>query len=394
MDAVKEKLNINRVQGDMIQFISPLFLRRKLVMNYSEFKQELKEGLTDKLKHDYDSVYVIPRKAKKVNQELDSFMILTNGKKMFPTIYPEHAYDRYQEIYDDIYRKGLPGDPMEIVIDETYDFIKESIERTPEALSIDNIDPAKFPDNVTLKLINTEQNKELLENVPHREFEDLSIIYSWTISMEKEGVYSKIVTNDMAEGIGFNEEKLYQRACENTKRLFPTEIKSMADVITDMMLKEVMDSMSEDITEEINGESMEEFQKNIIEDIMEEIDNDTPYPMYVISNREHYYGAVEMLFNENLDKVSEIFQDDLYILPSSTHEVIAVPAKDCNAEELAAMVEGINMDEVALEERLSNQVYFYDSRERKLSVATDTPNKRLDFSDSAQVSDNRDAVAR
>lgn len=363
-------------------------------MNYGEFKQELKEGLTDKLKHDYDSVYVIPRKAKRVNRELDSFMILTNGKKMFPTIYPERAYDRYQEIYDDINRKGLEDNPMEIVLDETYDFIKESIERLPEELKIDNIDPTKLPDNVTLKLINTEQNKELLENVLHREFQDLSIIYSWTIGMKREGVYSAIVTNDMAEGVGLNEEELYQRACENTKRLFPTEIRSMADVITDMMLKEVMDSMSEDIIEAIDGESMEEFQENMIEDIMGEKDADTPYPMYVISNREHYYGAVEMLFNENLDKVSEIFHDDLYILPSSINEVIAVPAKDCSAEELADMVEVINREQVALEERLSNQVYFYDSKERKLSVATDTPNKSIDFSNESQKFDNHNGTAR
>lgn len=363
-------------------------------MNYGEFKQELKEGITDKLKQDYDSVYVIPKKAKKVNQELDSFMILTNGKTMLPTIYPERVYDRYQEIYDDIYRKGLPDDPMEIVLDETYDFIRESIERMPETLNIDNIDPSRLPDNVTLKLINTEQNRELLENVPHREFEDLSIIYSWTIGMESEGVYSTIVTNDMAEDIGLSEEELYQRACENTKRLFPTEIKSMADVVTDLMLREVMDCMAEDIKETIEGQSMEDIKEDIIEDIMEEMDADTPYPMYVISNKEHYYGAVEMLFNENLDKVSEIFHDDLYILPSSTHEVIAVPVKDCNAEELAAMVEGINMEQVALEERLSNQVYFYDSRERKLSVATDNPNKSIDFSNESQKFDNRNKTAR
>lgn len=385
---------MKKTAGRYEPFMSPLFFRRKLVMNYGEFKQELKEGLTDKLKHDYDSVYVIPKKAKRVNQELDSFMILTNGKRMLPTIYPERVYDRYQEIYDDIYRKGLPDDPMEIVIDETYDFIKESIERTPEALSIDNIDPTKLPNNVTLKLINTEQNKELLENVPHREFEDLSIIYSWTISMKEEGVYSTIVTNDMAEGIGFSEDELYQRACENTKRLFPAEIRSMADVVTDMMLSEAMDSMPEDIRDTIDGESMEEFKENIIEEMMEEMDADTPYPMYVISNREHYYGAAEMLFSENLDKVSEIFHDDLYILPSSINEVIAVPSKDCNAEELADIVAGINMNQVALEERLSNQVYFYDSRERKLSIATDTPNKSIDFSGESQKFDDRNETAR
>lgn len=362
-------------------------------MNYGEFKQELKEGLTDKLKHDYDSVYVIPKKAKRVNQELDSFMILTNGKRMLPTIYPERVYDRYQEIYDDIYRKGLPDNPMEIVLDETYDFIEESIERMPEELSIDNIDPSTLQDNVTLKLINTEQNKELLESVPHREFEDLSIIYSWIIGMEREGVYSTIVTNDMAEGVGLNEEELYQRASENTKRLFPTEIKSMAEVVTGMMLKEIIDSMSEDITEAIDGESMEEFQENIIAEIMEESE-DKPYPMYVITNREKYYGAVEMLFNENLDKVSEIFHDDLYILPSSINEVIAVPAMDCNVEELADMVEVINREQIALEERLSNQVYFYDSRERKLSVATDTPHKSIDFSNESQKFDNHNGTAR
>lgn len=362
-------------------------------MNYSEFKEELKEGITDKLKQHYDSVYVIPKKAKKINRELDSFMILTNGKTMLPTIYPESVYDRYQEIYDDINRKGLEDNPMEIVINETYDFIKESIERMPETLRIDKIDPSKIPDNVTLKLINTEQNKELLENVPHRGFEDLSIIYSWTIEKGREGVYSTIVTNDMAEGLGLNEEELYQRACGNTKRLFPTEIRSMADVITDMMLKEVMDSMSEDIIETIDGESMEKFQENIIAEIIEDSE-DKPYPMYIITNREHHNGAAEMLFNENLDKVSEIFHDDLYILPSSINEVIAVPAKNSSAEELADMVEVINREQVELEERLSNQVYFYDSKERKLSIATDTPNKSIDFNSVSEKSYDRSEVAR
>lgn len=36
------------------------------------------------------------------------------------------------------------------------------------------------------------------------------------------------------------------------------------------------------------------------------------------------------------------------------------------------------MQEVSLDERLSNQVYHYDKDLRKLTLATDTPNKRLD----------------
>lgn len=36
------------------------------------------------------------------------------------------------------------------------------------------------------------------------------------------------------------------------------------------------------------------------------------------------------------------------------------------------------MQEVSLDERLCNQVYHYDKDLRKLTLATDTPNKRLD----------------
>ena len=41
------------------------------------------------------------------------------------------------------------------------------------------------------------------------------------------------------------------------------------------------------------------------------------------------------------------------------------------------MVEEINATQVDIDERLSNQVYHYDRLTRKLSMATDTPNKSL-----------------
>ena len=45
---------------------------------------------------------------------------------------------------------------------------------------------------------------------------------------------------------------------------------------------------------------------------------------------------------------------------------------------LAQMVVEVNMQEVSLDERLSNQGDHYDKDLRKLTLATDTPNKRLD----------------
>ena len=85
-----------------------------------------------------------------------------------------------------------------------------------------------------------------------------------------------------------------------------------------------------------------------------------------------------MLYENELHTLAEHLETDLYILPSSIHEVIAVSAELGDPNELAQMVAEINMDQVDLSERLSNQVYHYDKDLRKLSLATDTPNKRLD----------------
>ena len=100
--------------------------------------------------------------------------------------------------------------------------------------------------------------------------------------------------------------------------------------------------------------------------------------MWIITNERGIDGAVSMLYEDKVHKLAESLESDLYILPSSVHEVIAVSVNMGEPEELARMVAEINMDQVKLEDRLSNQVYHYDKDLRKFTLATDTPNKRLD----------------
>ena len=52
---------------------------------------------------------------------------------------------------------------------------------------------------------------------------------------------------------------------------------------------------------------------------------------------------------------------DYYILPSSIHEVLIVPATcGLDRDELKEMVCTVNRDQVAPEDQLSDEVYFYD----------------------------------
>ena len=75
------------------------------------------------------------------------------------------------------------------------------------------------------------------------------------------------------------------------------------------------------------------------------------------------------MFNtEVLSEVAEKFDNDLYILPSSIHECIALPAEG-DVLMVAEMVKVVNSTEVLPEEVLSDSVYKFDRKEKRLTLA-------------------------
>lgn len=153
------------------------------------------------------------------------------------------------------------------------------------------------------------------------------------------------------------EEQLFRAAAENTRRILPPVVQSMNEVMRDMF---VADGMPMELADLMVGEQEPETT------------------LWVISNERKIEGAASILYEDKLHSLAEKVGTDLYILPSSIHEVIAVSVEMGEPEELAQMVSEINMDQVDLSERLSNQVYHYDKDLRRITLATDTPNKRLD----------------
>ena len=86
--------------------------------------------------------------------------------------------------------------------------------------------------------MNTEQNKEMLRDMPNRSFQDLSIIYRWIVKTDVEGIQSTVIHDSLAEKLGISEEQMFKLAVENTRRIFPPTVKSMNDVIRDMFMKD------------------------------------------------------------------------------------------------------------------------------------------------------------
>lgn len=333
-------------------------------MNYEEFKEKVQNELKGYLGKGYEETHIEVRETVKVNRIVDQVCIanIPGQGNAAPSIPIEKIYENYQKAND-----------FDSVMKDLARAVKEAVkEFKPEYLK-DGLNFKDVDKHIFFTLVNTEQNRELLENVPHRDFEDLSIVYRWNVGGDKDGLYTNLINNDFAKQLGKSEPELYEMAMANTKVMFPTTVRNMNEVIADMMFGNGM----------LDDEMRAEFEATML---------DTPpeKTMYVISNEASIYGASALLYEENLFKLSEELGSDLYILPSSVHEAIAISDKFGTPEELAEMVYEINMEQVDLADRLSNQVYHYDKDARTLRLASDTPHKSI--SDQERGFDDKDRL--
>jgi hypothetical protein len=311
-------------------------------MNYELFKEVVTEKFMEYLSDQYQDRKLDIHPVEKVNVTLDGISLMGEGDvKVVPTIYINDMYEQYQKNND-----------LQEVLQGAASKMENLLKKVPELVPAVDYNAAK--DNIVFQLVNTEQNKEMLGDTPNRAFQDLSIIYRWVIKIEEEGIQSAVIHNTLAKNLGLSEEQLFKLAVENTKRILPPTIRTITDVIAESQ------NLPVEILDEIIGELTGE------------------QTMWVISNDRGINGAISMLYEDQLHDLAEKVGTDLYIMPSSLHEVIAVSSDMGDPNELAQMVTEINFEEVELSERLSNQVYHYDKDLRKLSLATDTPNKRLD----------------
>ena len=315
------------------------------MMDYEIFKEVVKEKFSGYLPPKYRDADVEIQPVQKVNHTMDSLTVYKSGDaRIFPTIYVDDMYKHYQSCED-----------LESVLmhwAEQYTKMLGSVKGYEPDLNLEH-----FKDNVVMCLVNTEQNRELLAGVPNRGFHDLSVVYRWVVSKENNAQGSLLVTDSVAAMAGMTEEELFQHASQNTRRISPVSVVTLQELICDLL----------SLPPEMAGTFLPE----------ESVD------MWVITNANKNNGAVSMLYEENLHRLAEKVGDDLFILPSSIHEVIAIPAgqADGNVAKLAEMVHDVNMGAVDLEERLSNSVYQYDRNTRRVTLAAESPEKRLDSSE-------------
>lgn len=193
--------------------------------------------------------------------------------------------------------------------------------------------------HVEYQVVNAKRNAERLEGVPRKQIVDLAVIYRVVLNDGDNRLTSYILNENHLKLAGINADELDEAARSNTQKA-GFVIKTMGEIIAEMM------GMNNSLDEETLGDPQ----------------------MYVLTNRRKVNGANILLYKDWLAEVANRLKDDFFILPSSIHELLAVPVSGTDEKELRAMVKEVNNTEVAPEEILSYEVYRYSRKTCEIEV--------------------------
>ncbi len=287
-------------------------------MSYDDFNEMVRDRLEDICGEEF-SISVLEA-LKNNSVVLKGISIKENECSIAPTIYMDEYYTDFcdgrdmEDIINDIlrvYSENRLGPDLETEKFSDFDWVR---------------------DRIFFKVVNAEKNAELLKQVPYSRYLDLAFVYGVYMGDYKGSFSSVLIRNEHLSMWKTDENVIRQLAMENTPEILPQGIWTMKEVLGDM------------------GALVSDGEYSL--------------PMYILSNSSRVNGAGAMFYEGVLRSFSERLGSDIYILPSSVHELILVPRdQTMDPVQLKALIAEVNDTQVAGEEILSYSLYEY-TRER------------------------------
>lgn len=299
-------------------------------MTYENFKRELLFAMQRQMGKEVQiTLESIPKNNGVVKEGL---VIRTADSHVSPALFLQDIYSRLKNSpfsYDELACRLL-----NIGITE-----KEKLEEQVECY----MDFYRAREHIFAHVINAGWNKARLESLPHEKVLDLAVVCSYRIDGGPTGSAMVLVDQSQTENWGITPSQLLAMAKANTARQYPVSLISINDMIRMVADKEEMHICSEDLEDDI--------------------------PMFILTNTEKYFGAYSLFYPNVQQHVADVLNSSYYVLPSSIHETILVPDSGMyTPEELQNMVKCVNSTQVDPKETLSDSVYFYDRKNKTLSI--------------------------
>lgn len=290
------------------------------MLSYEEFREEIEKELKNYLKEGEELRFNEVRKNNGV--KLDGISILKETG-VAPTIYLQSFYEIYQD-----------GESLQDIMSKMAETLQQPCS---EEINISSLsDYSYIKDRLFVALCSAEQNQELLKEVPHVLKGDFGCVVRVNL-----GMGNFMVTNNHLKMYGVSAEQLINDAFHNTSQIMPGELKSMNDILEEMT------------GQNYGGEGVPS--------------------MYVLSNKDNYFGASSIMDSVKMDKIRAELHSEVLILPSSVHECILIPYEPGRTEkmqedlkEFTQMIREVNGGFLSKEEILSDKPYIYDADRKEI----------------------------
>lgn len=298
-------------------------------MNMTEFSGNMKKAVEKKLGQGYSVEEVTISKNNDI--KLEALVIRKEGINLSPTVYLASYFVSYEngESIKDVagrlvrdFFAALPEGDIDVSFYEDYEKVKKGL---------------------SYKLISSERNEFLLESVPHVPFLDLEIVFYYCFEMNGLPEGTILIRNSHMERWGVDTGLLMKDALENAPNAMPGRCQRIG---------EFLDRMSG------HGSG---FITQDIESV----------PLYVVTNRQMSNGAATMLYPGLLKDLSDKLGRNLFLIPSSVHEIIAFA--DDGEEDTGCikdMIFSINRTQVEPQDVLSDSLYYFDRDTGKITFAS------------------------
>lgn len=196
-----------------------------------------------------------------------------------------------------------------------------------------------------IRLVEKERNRAYLQDKVYEGMLDLAVMFG-VVFRQKDGLQASIpVTQALMESCGIGREELSEAAWQNLQRE-EFDIKPMSEILQSLMGEDVF------LPEFLCGEGGTE--------------------LYVATNEWDLFGARVMCRKDLLGAFAGGLGRNLYLLPSSVHEIILVRDEgNMDVEQLREVVHEVNGNEGVMrnEDILSDSVYYFDRETGEVRIA-------------------------
>lgn len=304
------------------------------MLNINQFRESLLQELKN-------AGYVAERINNiKINGEREGIMIRNRKSPYSPVFYLEPLYETY-----------MKGYPVLSIIQMMEREIKISEPQLPSVPDVNGITYLFYKNyeevkkNLRICMVNISSNKQLLEKVPYKQHGDFAAIVYYFF--KPDGSVRTLLNNDVLRYMQTDFSTVFKDAYIN--------------MLGQFQLSTIEDLLYELLSVQGTSSDMDMFTENVFKQMSQGI------KMYVLTSKNGVYGASALCYPEELQKASETLKGDYVIIPASVHELILMSFRaEVNLETIRELIHTVNTEEVAAEDRLSDEVYVYSCKEKEV----------------------------